>query len=188
VHISKFFKSFAFLLSLVATANVFAAGPEEKSPSCSCEVVPWQEVFDASTHVVFGQIKIVEKHSDELATGAFQMHEVFKGEGQHVKKLVGSSKESASCRQVLEPGFYIVYTQDAQNVVLNSCVASRQLKDDLVSTLSKIKKYAESKTAYRQDDTGQHERGVKQSNSDSKQADESVEESDWLQMIIDWFG
>lgn len=137
--------SLLFVILLFSTA----LSAEEKTVvlDCSCDEIPWQQAFDNAQHVVFGEVKEVKKHSDDLATGDFIPMEVFKGQEKHITKLAGSGKTGASCRRVLRQGFYIAYANESHSVVLNNCTSSRQLREqeDLVPVLTELKKYAELK-------------------------------------------
>lgn len=133
---------------IVLLSSTWALAAEKTAAlDCSCEKITWQQSFDKAQHVVFGEIKNVQRHGDELATADFIPLEVFKGEENHITKLAGSSKAGVSCRRVLHEGFYIAYGGESHSVVLNNCASSRQLREeeDLVSVLTELKSYAESK-------------------------------------------
>lgn len=167
-----FLNGFIFFLVLANTSPLFSSGKAQVQ-DCSCQKISWQQAFEQSEHVVFGEVQEVKVHNDDLATGIFQAMETFKGDETFIKQLVGSAKKEASCRKVLSPGYYIVYTNEAENVVLNPCVASRQLEDDLVQTLTQIKQYADNKEKAADSPASGH------SKTPNK-------EKDWLQSIIDW--
>lgn len=164
---------FIFFLVLANTSPLISSENVQKQ-DCSCQKISWQQAFEQSEHVVFGEVREVKVHNDDLATGIFQAMETFKGDETFIKQLVGSAKKAASCRKVLSPGYYIVYTSEAENVVLNPCVASRQLEDDLVQTLTQIKHYADNKAG-----------ALEPPASQQKQTTNG--EKSWLQSIIDWF-
>ena len=169
---------FTAVTTIFLCASLSWADPGKPEMDCSCKQESWQDAFEKAEHVLFGEVKEVEVHNDDLATGEFISMETFKGETDYVKKLVGSAVEGVSCRQVLKPGFYIVYSIDDTNVVLNKCVASRQLKkDDLVTTLTVLKKYSEAGAS------PEAKAAVMQESREQK-----PEESNWLQSIMDWFG
>jgi hypothetical protein len=172
--------SVLFLVSFLFIS--FSASAEDKQ-NCGCENIKWQKAFDEAEHVVFGEVKVIQVHNDELATAEIKVMETFKGQADYIKKVVGSSKEGGSCRKVLRAGFYILYSFGKNNVVLNQCAASRQLnpKEDLVSTLSQVKKYAQSKTQPAQSN-------IIKTEQDDKKKSNNDEEVDFLQSIIDWFG
>jgi len=163
------------IFSLFVSWSVFASVNGQPVLDCSCVQQDWKEAYDKANHVVFGEVKEVKVHNDDLATGPFIVMETFKGDADFVKQIVGSGKKEASCRKVLHPGHYIVFSEDDKNVVLNACVASRILRNDLVSTLTVIKKYSES--------------GVVTGSANPLQGDKGGEqkESDWFQELMDWF-
>lgn len=165
--------SFVLFIVLASSSLLFSSG-KVQGRDCSCQQKNWQEVFEQSDHVVFGEVKEVKIHNDDLATGVFQAMETFKGNEAFIKQLVGSAKKEASCRKVLSSGYYIVYTNEAENVVLNPCVASRRLEDDLVQTLTQIKHYAHSKAESASAVASGHGQALN-------------EDKSWLQSIIDWF-
>lgn len=134
------------LLAVILFSSTWVLAEEKSAEDCGCREIPWQQSFDQAKHVVFGEVKVVKKHSDDLATGDFIPIEAFKGQETHITKLAGSGKTGASCRRVLRQGFYIAYSNDSHSVVLNNCASSRQLREqeDLVTTLTELKKYAET--------------------------------------------
>jgi len=161
---------------------------------CSCTALTWQEVFDQSNHVVFGEVKTVQNHGDALATADFKNLEVFKGEENYVTKIVGSAVKGGSCRAVLRSGFYLVFVKDSNSAVLNPCSQSRRLDDDLVSTLTAVKAYAEAKAPASSVMTTEAQK-VSDQNISAK-TPEPVEQASgdwwdtlmqWKQDILDWF-
>lgn len=172
-----------FLL-ITFSGVVFSATTQTLEQRCNCDDKTLEEYFDFADHVVFGEVKTVNNHGKDLATGEFKPMQAFKGDKAFVQKLVGTAIESQEhCRKRLEPGFYLVFTKDAQNVVINRCGNSRLLKDDLVSTLTQVKKHADSKKSAA---SGAQQQGVvtkKPSGQSTKPQNES-----WLDQLSSWIG
>lgn len=160
-----------FLLGF--TGMVFSATEQSLAQRCNCDDKTLEEYFDFANHVVFGEVKIVENHGRDLATGDFTPLQAFKGDKAYVQKLIGTAIESKEhCRKRLEPGHYLVFTKDAQNVVINQCGNSRLLKDDLVSTLTQVKNYAQS--------------GKAGATVDRKVKPDNAQETLWLDEFSSW--
>ena len=71
--------SVAVLCLALFSNTLFAnqAAIKNSQDECECQTIPWQQSFDNSLHVVFGEVKTIESHGDELATGEFTAKEVF---------------------------------------------------------------------------------------------------------------
>lgn len=186
INMIKYFRSIsATILMLSFGAQAFAqaselAAVESSKPVCVCEKTTWQQAFLDSDFVMFGEVKKVINHADDLATGEFLPIEVFKGSDDYIKKVVGASKADISCRQVLRPGFFIVYSKQSQSVVLNKCVPSRQLRpeEDLVKTLADLNEFANKhKVASQLDNTGE---------ATARGESQEKTEVSWLQQFVDW--
>ncbi len=175
------FSLFLLLSSAMLMADTQAAQTKE---DCSCTAQTWQEVFDQSNHVVFGEVKTVQNHGDALATADFKNLEVFKGEENYVTKIVGSAVKGGSCRSVLRSGFYLVFVKDSNNAVLNPCSQNRRLGDDLVSTLTAVKAYAESKSAT--SSVAEVQSPVEKQVPVQPQAETEDESSDWWETLMQW--
>lgn len=178
---------FSFLLLLSSSLLMAESTPAQATQDCSCTALSWQEVFDQSSHVVFGEVKTVQNHGDALATADFRNLEVFKGEENYVTKIVGSAVKGGSCRAVLRSGFYLVFVKDSNSAVLNPCSQSRKLDEDLVATLTAVKAYAESK-APAGSALGEAQQVNAEMVSTAPQSAETVEEasSDWWQTLMEW--
>jgi|GEM_PF-6810197 len=184
------------ILTLILVIPTFAkAGEAENSqnktkPICSCEPISIERAYHDARYVIFGEVKSFEMHADDLATGKFHERDIFKGKANYIKKVVGASKPDASCRQVLEKGYYLVFSRTSQNVVLNQCAPSRQLKpgSDLVQTLGYIQRLTEKAQE------GLSDQNIPSSFSSSAFMDQTQEQSQqhseqtlWFDRVLAWF-
>jgi len=196
--LSNYLCSYRYLFRCLAFIGLFfliplelSAAGNDKDLDCSCKKIPWKQAFDKSQHVVFGEVKQIQKHSDELATGDFIPAEVFKGKDTHITKIAGAGKSGASCRKVLHTGFFIAYGDDSHTVVLNNCSASRQLRpeEDLVATLTELKKYADFKAGLTPTDQSKNDIEVKSKSITESEFTQQIESEimDLYQQAIDWW-
>ncbi len=178
---------FSFYIHMLVVVIFVLGSNAYADQDCSCEKVAWKESFDNANHVIFGEVKEVSSHSDDLASAKFHPMEVFKGDMGFALKVVGSSKEGAGCMRVLEPGFYITYLTTAQNAVMHPCSHTRQLKpeEDLVPTLTNLKAYSDA-LGLEVVNPAVSKSGMDISSANSQQAEPALDKEWWEELRDDF--